>query len=203
MSIGLLVDFLLHVLLRYYECPGTRYEKTVETLRTMGSSVLIGGITTCKFVVYGGASLMSFSFDSQHTVVLTTVPCDYDSPGHAAARLFDVGYFPYRLYRVLGPGRVGRDARSVVTAGDFEYHWTGISRGGVIIGNGGIGRRHPCADQKGGDGPADEVDVPLRRKHVLMTDQPFFLTTTIARRAPSTSHDHQQKKKQPRAATKF
>jgi hypothetical protein len=51
MSIGLLVDFLLHVLLRYYECPGTRYEKTAETLHTMGSSVLIGGITTCKFVV--------------------------------------------------------------------------------------------------------------------------------------------------------
>ena len=46
MSIGLLVDFLMHVLLRYYELPGTRQEKTVVTLRTMGSSILLGGITT-------------------------------------------------------------------------------------------------------------------------------------------------------------
>jgi predicted RND superfamily exporter protein len=48
MSIGLLVDFLLHVLLRFYEGTGNRVEKTVEMLHTMGSSVLIGGITTCK-----------------------------------------------------------------------------------------------------------------------------------------------------------
>jgi Niemann-Pick C1 protein len=46
MSIGLLVDFLMHVLLRYYELPGNRREKTIETLRTMGSSILLGGITT-------------------------------------------------------------------------------------------------------------------------------------------------------------
>jgi len=46
MSIGLLVDFLMHILLRYYELPGTRQERVVETLRTMGSSVLLGGITT-------------------------------------------------------------------------------------------------------------------------------------------------------------
>jgi predicted RND superfamily exporter protein len=49
MSIGLLVDFLLHVLLRFYEGTGNRVEKTVEMLHTMGSSVLIGGITTCTF----------------------------------------------------------------------------------------------------------------------------------------------------------
>jgi len=46
MSIGLLVDFIMHVLLRYYECPGNRHEKVVETLRTMGSSILIGGMST-------------------------------------------------------------------------------------------------------------------------------------------------------------
>jgi len=46
MSIGLLVDFLMHVLLRYYESPGTRAEKVIVTLRTMGSSILLGGITT-------------------------------------------------------------------------------------------------------------------------------------------------------------
>eukprot|EP00934_Nitzschia_sp_Nitz4_P002728 Nitzschia sp. Nitz4//scaffold71_size96697//41966//44816//NITZ4_004693-RA/size96697-augustus-gene-0.144-mRNA-1//1//CDS//3329557241//2718//frame0 len=46
MSIGLLVDFIVHVLLRYYEETGTRYERTKSMLKTMGSSVLLGGIST-------------------------------------------------------------------------------------------------------------------------------------------------------------
>lgn len=46
MSIGLLVDFIMHVLLRFYESKGNRREKTVETLRTMGASILIGGVST-------------------------------------------------------------------------------------------------------------------------------------------------------------
>ena len=46
LSIGLMVDYLMHVLLRYYECTGTRKERTMEALRTMGSSILIGGIST-------------------------------------------------------------------------------------------------------------------------------------------------------------
>jgi Niemann-Pick C1 protein len=46
MSIGLLVDYIMHVLLRYYESSGNRKEKTVEMLKTMGSSILIGGIST-------------------------------------------------------------------------------------------------------------------------------------------------------------
>jgi len=46
LSIGLLVDFVMHILLRYYEVKGNRREKTVEMLRTMGSSILVGGIST-------------------------------------------------------------------------------------------------------------------------------------------------------------
>lgn len=46
MSIGLLVDFVMHILLRYYESSGTRFEKTKSTLHTMGSSILLGGTTT-------------------------------------------------------------------------------------------------------------------------------------------------------------
>lgn len=46
MSIGLLVDFLVHVLHRYFECPGNRREKTVLMLKTMGTSILSGGIST-------------------------------------------------------------------------------------------------------------------------------------------------------------
>lgn len=46
MSIGLLIDFILHVLLRYYESPGNRQEKTIHMLKTMGSSVFLGAVTT-------------------------------------------------------------------------------------------------------------------------------------------------------------
>lgn len=46
MSIGLLVDYVIHILFRYYESAGNRKEKTVEMLRTMGSSILMGGIST-------------------------------------------------------------------------------------------------------------------------------------------------------------
>ena len=47
MSIGLLVDFLMHMLLRYHECPGeTREEKVKLALKSMGASVLVGGLST-------------------------------------------------------------------------------------------------------------------------------------------------------------
>ena len=47
MSIGLLVDYVVHVLLRYYEISGSkRDEKVKEMLRTIGSSVLSGGLST-------------------------------------------------------------------------------------------------------------------------------------------------------------
>ena len=46
MSIGLMVDYVIHILLRYYESAGNRKEKTVEMLRTMGSSILMGAIST-------------------------------------------------------------------------------------------------------------------------------------------------------------
>ena len=36
----------MHILLRYYESSGTRVEKTVSTLQTMGSSIFLGGTTT-------------------------------------------------------------------------------------------------------------------------------------------------------------
>lgn len=56
MSIGLMVDFIMHVLLRYYECDkvkndnatptSIRRDRVVETLQTIGVSVLLGGIST-------------------------------------------------------------------------------------------------------------------------------------------------------------
>lgn len=51
-SIGLLIDFNMHILVRYYESPcKTRHEKVKDSLQTMGSSVLIGGISTFLGVV--------------------------------------------------------------------------------------------------------------------------------------------------------
>lgn len=46
-SIGLLVDFIMHILLRYYESEcRTREEKVKDALGTMGSSILVGGMST-------------------------------------------------------------------------------------------------------------------------------------------------------------
>ena len=37
----------MHMLLRYHECPGeTREEKVVAALKSMGASVLVGGLST-------------------------------------------------------------------------------------------------------------------------------------------------------------
>ncbi|CAB9506450.1 Pick C1-like protein 1 [Seminavis robusta] len=56
-SVGLLVDFIMHMILRYYESRmPTREEKVKDTLRTMGSSILVGGLSTCL-----GVSLLAFS----------------------------------------------------------------------------------------------------------------------------------------------
>lgn len=52
MSIGLLVDFLMHTLLAFYEAPGdTRADKVRHSLKTMGSSVFIGAVSTLLGVV--------------------------------------------------------------------------------------------------------------------------------------------------------
>merc|ERR1712150_377597 len=47
MSIGLMVDFVMHVTLRYLETAGTsRTAKTKESLETIGASLLVGGMGT-------------------------------------------------------------------------------------------------------------------------------------------------------------
>jgi|ERR1712232_153113 len=46
-SIGLLVDFIMHMLLRYYESTATnRVDKVKDAIQSMGSSILLGGIST-------------------------------------------------------------------------------------------------------------------------------------------------------------
>jgi len=52
MSIGLLVDFLMHYLLRYYESrEKTRTKKVKDALKSMGVSILLGGFSTAIGVV--------------------------------------------------------------------------------------------------------------------------------------------------------
>lgn len=59
MSIGLLVDFVMHVLLRYYESHGNRVEKTISTLKPMGSYIFLGGVSSLL-----GTLALSFSSSS-------------------------------------------------------------------------------------------------------------------------------------------
>ena len=46
-SVGLLVDFVMHILLRFFEVEGkTKEEKIKNTLKSMGTAILLGGIST-------------------------------------------------------------------------------------------------------------------------------------------------------------
>ncbi|CAB9522284.1 Pick C1-like protein 1 [Seminavis robusta] len=56
MSIGLMVDFIMHILIRYYESEGSRRVRVKHTLTTMGSSVFVGGVSSLL-----GVSLLAFS----------------------------------------------------------------------------------------------------------------------------------------------
>lgn len=66
LSIGLTVDYLMHMLLRYHESPGnTREEKVQAALRSMGPSVLVGGLSTMLGVLplaFSTSSLMRTVF---------------------------------------------------------------------------------------------------------------------------------------------
>jgi Niemann-Pick C1 protein len=68
MSLGLLVDYIIHIIFRFYEeTGGNRREKTVSMLRTMGVSILLGGATTWL----GTMPLMFSSSDVFETVYVT------------------------------------------------------------------------------------------------------------------------------------
>jgi Niemann-Pick C1 protein len=56
MSIGLMIDFILHMLIRYYEIPGSRQERVLKSLTSIGSSVLLGGLST-----FLGVLMLAFS----------------------------------------------------------------------------------------------------------------------------------------------
>ncbi|CAB9508257.1 Pick C1-like protein 1 [Seminavis robusta] len=46
MSIGLMVDYIMHILMRYYDSKGTREERVRETMSSMGASIFLGAAST-------------------------------------------------------------------------------------------------------------------------------------------------------------
>ena len=75
-SIGLLIDFLMHILLKYYEADGiSREAKVKKTLETMGSSILLGGFTTWLGVLplaFSTTKIFMVSYGSCDAVLLFT-----------------------------------------------------------------------------------------------------------------------------------
>jgi hypothetical protein len=92
-SIGLLVDFLMHIILRYYESTETTREgKVKDTLKTMGASILVGGLSTCLGVIplaFSTSGIMKTVFTSfvsmvtlgvGHGLILMPVLLSYFGP---------------------------------------------------------------------------------------------------------------------------
>ncbi|CAB9512172.1 Pick C1-like protein 1 [Seminavis robusta] len=76
-SIGLIVDFLLHIMLRYVESKApTREERVKETLETMGSSILLGGVSTLLGILplaFSSSTIMRTVFTSLCSMVVLAV----------------------------------------------------------------------------------------------------------------------------------
>jgi len=76
-SIGLMVDFVVHVLLRYYESKEeTRHDKVKDTLETMGASILVGGISTALGVLplaFSTSEIMGSVFISFFAMIILGV----------------------------------------------------------------------------------------------------------------------------------
>ena len=70
MSVGLMVDYLIHMQLRYYESEEiTREDKVKDTIRTMGTSILLGGISTFLGILPLGFS----TSDGLYTIFVTFI----------------------------------------------------------------------------------------------------------------------------------
>lgn len=76
-SIGLMVDFIVHILLRYYESKETTREaKVKDTLQTMGASILVGGLSTSLGVLplaLSTSSILSTVFISFFAMIVLGV----------------------------------------------------------------------------------------------------------------------------------
>ena len=126
MSIGLLVDFLMHILLRFYESPGkTRHAKVKDTLKTMGSSILIGGIST----FLGAMPLALSTSEIFSTIFVTFIGLVTLGAGHGLILL------PV-LLSMLGPEVCIRHERFSSTSIDKEADGADIESDNHVNGDG-------------------------------------------------------------------
>lgn len=99
MSIGLMVDFIVHLLVRYYEVKGDRRQKAVDTLCTMGASILIGATSTLL-----GILALAFSTSAIFgTVFIAFVGLVLLGAAHGLI------FLPVVL-SILGPENISKDA---------------------------------------------------------------------------------------------
>jgi hypothetical protein len=128
MSIGLLVDYLMHALLGFYESTGrNREERVQEMLRTIGSPVLIGGLST-----FLGVFPLAFSSSAvMRTVFVSFISMVVLGLSHGLILL------PVVL-SIVGPN-TGGSARSKETAlfvarsSRFRNATSGMSSPGAVI----------------------------------------------------------------------
>jgi Patched family len=78
MAVGFFVDYIMHVLFKYYESAGNRREKTLEMLSTMGTSILLGGLST----LLGTVPLIFSSSGIFYTVFVTAMGIVFLGLGH-------------------------------------------------------------------------------------------------------------------------
>jgi uncharacterized membrane protein YdfJ with MMPL/SSD domain len=92
-----MVDFIVHVLLRYYESfEQTREAKVKDTLETLGASILVGGLSTALGVLplaFSTSSIMSTVFISFFALI-------------ASGLAYGLVFLPVVL-SLFGPLRVG------------------------------------------------------------------------------------------------
>jgi len=76
-SIGLMVDFILHILVRYYDSKCiSREERVKDALQTMGASILLGGLSTFIAtipVLFASSKLFGDIFDSFFALITLSV----------------------------------------------------------------------------------------------------------------------------------
>jgi len=111
MSIGLVMDSILHMLLRYYESPKTEQDdKVKDALETMGSWILTGSMTTMLGVFLPLTFLFSCS-NVMHTVLVVLMAVVVLGGSHGFV-LFPI------LLSLWGPAATFRDGTTTTPSSE-------------------------------------------------------------------------------------
>jgi len=143
-SIGLMVDFNMHVLFRYYESREvTRTAKVIDMLQSMGSSVFVGGLST-----FLGVLPLAFSTSEiMRNVFLAFVVMVLVGLGHGLVLL-------PALLSVFGPINVMTSGFVVKNTGTS---WTATPNESIEVEN--VGQDDPIPHESM-DTPHESVDKP-------------------------------------------